>query len=195
VGACLAAVEPAVVLRPVRPQDSGAFAGFIENLSVQSRRRRFHGAVAQLPPDVLHRFTHPDPGSEQAWLAFALNSDGGEFCVGEARYATPDDGPADAREFALAVADHWQGRGIGAALLHELTAQASRRRVQQLHGDVLRDNLAMLALAQRQGFVVSRHPTDARLLRVTRQLDQAIPWNAAWCAGASAAAAAAAWAA
>ena len=190
-GARLTAVAPAIVLRPVRPQDAGAFAGFIENLSPLSRRLRFHGAVAQLPSEVLHRFTHPDPGSEQAWLAFALNSGGAELCVGEARYAAPDDGPAGGREFALAVVDAWQGRGIGAALLRELIAQASRRGVQRLHGDVLRDNTAMLGLAQHQGFAVSRHPGDARLLRVSRRLDQPTPWNAAWSAGASAAGAAA----
>jgi acetyltransferase len=163
-----------VRLRPVRAQDTATLDAFVRGLSLESRQRRFHGGMAQLPPDLLHRFTHPDPDGELALLAFATEG-GREVCVGEARYALSDETPCD-REFALAVADRWQGMGIGSGLLRTLTEHAERHGVERLYGDVLRDNLAMAGLARRQGYAVVRHPADPRLLRVTRTFAAAAPW-------------------
>lgn len=39
---------------------------------------------------------------------------------------------------------------------------------EMVSGDVMRDNLPMLALARKLGFVVHRHPDDATLVRVIR---------------------------
>jgi acetyltransferase len=74
-------------------------------------------------------------------------------------------------EFALAVADAWQGQGLAGRLLRRLCDHASRRGLRSLFGDVLHDNLPMLRLARRQGFAIRMHPVDPRLRRVTRQLD------------------------
>jgi GNAT superfamily N-acetyltransferase len=92
--------------------------------------------------------------------------------VGEARYAVGDGLGCD-REFALAVADPWQGQGIGSRLLRELTVHAQRAGVERLYGDVLHDNLPMIALAESQGYVVGRHPDGPRLLRVAKVLHEA----------------------
>lgn len=155
-----------VHIRPVEAADAAEVARFVRELSPLSRQRRFHAGIRELSPDLLHRFTRPRLDQECVLLAMALE-DGAEVCIGEARYAPADDG-SPGHELALAVADHWQGRGIGRRLLCALRAQADRRGIERLRGDVLRDNLPMLALAGRLGFTVRRHPADPRLLRIVR---------------------------
>jgi hypothetical protein len=67
----------------------------------------------------------------------------------DARYVlTGEHGEA---EFALTVADAWQHRGLGPALMQHLRRHARRHGVSRLVGDVLRTNPAMLRLGRRMG--------------------------------------------
>jgi acetyltransferase len=157
-------------LRRVRADDMPMIDAFVQKLSLASRQRRFHTAIRALPQAWLVRMTHPDTERELALVATVI--DGGvERCVGEARYvASPD--ALHSREFALAVDDGWQGRGIGRLMLRALDRHAARHGVQCLYGDVLRDNLPMIELARSLDYRVGRHPDDARLVRVQRVLRQ-----------------------
>lgn len=162
-----------VLLRSVRHGDEPLLEAFFGGLSPASRLRRFHSGVVAVPPGWLHRMTHPDPRHEWALIALAFDDDR-PVCVGEARYALGD-GPPGEREFALTVADAWQGAGLGGELLRRLAEHAGRHGVRRLVGDVLRDNLAMAALARRHGYTVRTSPYDARLLRATRDLEAGAP--------------------
>jgi acetyltransferase len=155
-----------VLIRPIVPADATLLGEFVRSLSPASRRRRFHAGVRELPSRLLQRYAQLDCRNEMAFVA-SVEEAGRERLVGEARYAAAD-GPADTREFALAVHDERQRRGLGAELLERLLQHAHLAGVRWLHGDVLRDNEPMLALARKLGFGVQRHPDDARLLRVVR---------------------------
>ena len=162
----------AVRIRRVDPRDVSLLDAFIRGLSPASRQWRFHVGIRELAPPWLERMAHPDPADELALVA--LTTDGGrDVCVAEARYVLSEE-IAVGREFALAVADGWQGRGIGKTLLLSLGAHAMRQGVPRLVGDVLRDNLAMLALARTLGYTVQRHPADPRLVRVERSFAAAV---------------------
>jgi acetyltransferase len=167
----LHAAMPAV--RRVRPDDAPMIDAFVQRLSLASRLRRFHSAIRALPEQWLERMTHPDAERELALVA-TVRIDGVEHCVGEARYAWTPDEP-HSREFALAVADGWQGRGIGRSMLCRLERHAERHGVRRLYGEVLRDNLPMIDLARSLGYGVVRHPGDARLVRVQRALHAQTP--------------------
>jgi len=157
-----------VLLRAVRASDAGALRAFIDGLSATTRYRRFHGWFKGLPDDVLQRMTHPDPRRELALLALAISA-GQQICVGEARCAAGD-GAANVREIAVAVDDAWQGVGLGTAMLRSLAEGARAGGVEQLVGDVMWENVAMIGLAKRMGCTVRIHPADTRLLQVTRDL-------------------------
>jgi acetyltransferase len=163
-----------VRIRRVRAHDTALIDEFVRNLSLTSRQRRFHAGIHELPPAWLQRMTHPEPDHELALVA-VVRQDGREICVAEARYAVSDD-VADGREFALAVADAWQGRGIGKTLLLSLGCHAARHAVARLVGDVLHDNLPMIELARGLGYTVRRHPAaDPRLVRVEQSFHGAWP--------------------
>jgi acetyltransferase len=165
-----------VRMRGVQASDAALIDEFVRGLSQVSRQRRFHAGVREVPPQWLQRMTHPDPRHELALVALA-HQDGREICVAEARYVLSDD-IAEGREFALAVADPWQGRGIGKTLLLSLGCHAARHAVPRLVGDVLHDNLPMIELARGLGYAVRRHPADPRLVRVEQAFGGS--WRA-WC--------------
>ena len=166
-----------LVIRAIGSDDADLLGAFYTALTPASRLNRFHVGIKELPPRWLQALTHPDPDDELALLAVA-EQDGRAACIGEARYAL-DTETARGRDFAVAVADGWQGHGLGGRLLDALLQHATQRGIDQLHGDVLRDNLPMVALARRKGFAVATHPADARLLRVVRGLQPSWPAPAA----------------
>jgi acetyltransferase len=165
--------RPAVRIRRVRADDDTMVADFIRNLSPSSRLRRFHAGIRELMPEWLQRMTHPDLTRELALVAVVREGER-EICVAEARYVLSDD-VGVGREFALVVADAWQGRGLGKTLLLHLGCHAARHGVERLVGDVLRDNLAMIDLVRGVGYDVRSHPADPRLLRVERSFGATVP--------------------
>jgi acetyltransferase len=142
-------------MRPIRPEDAALVNRFVEGLSAQSRYQRFMNSMAQLPPQMLARFTQIDYGREMALVALAPG--GGEF-IGVGRYAPNADGTS--AEFALTVADAWQGRGLGRALLEKLCVCAREAGYAALDGHILNANGDMLDLAQQLGFARTGHDGD-----------------------------------
>src|SRR6202040_1956398 len=92
-----------------------------------------------------------------------------ETMVGEARYVIDEHDPA-ACEFAIAVADDWQGCGIGRALLAKLEREAAASGIRRMLADTLYDNKAMRRLAARNGYAVKTNHDDARLVKLEKQL-------------------------
>ncbi|MBI5720208.1 MAG: GNAT family N-acetyltransferase [Burkholderiales bacterium] len=152
-----------VQLRPVQPGDVAAEQAFVTALSPASRRRRFHGAMKQLPASVLQAMTSIDFRRHVALVAEAGCADGAARLVADARYVRDEHGGA---EFALAVADDWQGLGLGRALLQRLGRHARLSGVRTLNGSVLADNAPMLALMRSLGAQLRDDPSDATLVQV-----------------------------
>jgi acetyltransferase len=100
-------------------------------------------------------------------LAATTMLGGSETLIGVARYVRDKDG--EAAEFAIVVADSWQGRGIGRRLLGKLVELARRRGLKRLHGEILAMNRPMLALVGKLGFRLERHE-DPTLTRATLEL-------------------------
>lgn len=150
-----------VTLRPVHRSDADGLQQFFGSLSPRSRLLRFHGAVNRLPEQVLSSMTTQVPQRHVALVAVAHTDDGLPRLLAEARYVVDDDGSA---EFALAVADAWQGQGLGRALLRRLAAHARFEGVQLLEGSVLPGNEAMLKLAGDLGAQLHGHGAEVKVL-------------------------------
>ena len=154
-----------VVLRRASAPDAEAIQAFVRRLSPESRRRRFFAAVSELTPMHVQRLVAPAGPNDASLLALA--DDGG--VVAMAQCAIDD---AAATEFAIVVADSWQGGGLGAQLVRALARHARSHGATVLSGQVLWDNGPMLALAERLGFALRSDP-DPTLVRIERPLASA----------------------
>jgi GNAT superfamily N-acetyltransferase len=156
-----------VIVRPVLAHDAAAEQDFVRALSPTSRLRRFHFGLRELPLSMLQAMTRVDHDRHVAIVAEALDDDGDDGAppiVADARYVRDDDGTT--AEFAIAVADDWQGRGLGRALMQRLARHALRHGLTHLAGDVLPGNTAMFAISEQLGGVRVASPQGAGVVRV-----------------------------
>jgi acetyl coenzyme A synthetase (ADP forming)-like protein len=138
-----------VHVRAARPEDGGAVAGFLEQLSPTSRTLRF---FSDLKSQALLTETQRELGSSAAeGLSLVATLGPEEQVIAHAMYARL---PGDHGEFALAVADSFQGRGLGTILLGQLTEAAAAAGVQTLEAEVLPHNHKMIQLLEDCGFPV-----------------------------------------
>ena len=157
---------PPLTLRPIQPKDADLLAQFVDGLAPAARRNRFHGAV-RLSPSHFRQMSTIDP-SHQLAVVVSTVVGGSEQLIADARYVVEPGGQG--AEFALVVADRWQGQGVGAWAMQTLQRAATNAGLQWLHGDVLQDNLPMLGLMQRCGFALSPDAEDDRIVKVQRRL-------------------------
>ena len=153
-----------LTLRPLRPVDADIEFQFVSNLSPETRQNRLLGGARAITREYIEELTRVDFSRDMAIAATTMIGDE-ETLIGVARYARDKKG--DAAEFAIVVADAWQGRGVGGQLLEALIAAAQAGGVTRLYGDILATNQRMLAFVRRHGFVLSRNPDDATLSRAT----------------------------
>jgi len=156
-----------IVLRPIRPEDAGIEADFVRNLSPQAKYFRFMQSLRELTPEMLLRFTQIDYDRELALIAVVLH-DGQELEVAVARYGMNPDG--ESCEFAIVVADAWQGKGIATRLLTLLMEAARARGFRLMEGEVLAENVPMLNLVKRLGFGVQPIADAPSVYAVNRAL-------------------------
>ncbi len=155
-----------ITIRPIQPSDRQIEQAFVRSLSQMSKHYRFFSGIGELSDSMLDKFTHVHYPGNVAIIA-TVADDGNEEEIGVARYAMTGELTA---EFAVAVADEWQGRGVATHLLYRLLVIARQAGITELVGIVLRDNQDMLALARHLGFALHRDNDDASIVRVSKQL-------------------------
>jgi acetyltransferase len=153
-------------IRPIRVDDEKLDREFIIRLSPESRYRRMMNAMLVPTAEMLYHFVHVDYERDMAFAALACGPPE-EQIIGIARYAHDPTGPAC--EFAVAVADAWQKRGVGTLLMQILLEYAHAHGVSEVHGEILADNQRMIELARWLGMKLRYHPQSAALVGATRK--------------------------
>ena len=164
-----------VLVRPIHPQDETLVQSFVRGLSPRSRYFRFHNAIRELDPRMLHAATHVDYRRHLALIAEWFDGDT-EVEIGAARYFVRKDGKT--AEFAIAVADAWQRQGLAHHLLERVMKIATQRGLERFEGEVLEENHAMVGLALDLGFDVREHASEPGVLVVERELAKPRPIQA-----------------
>jgi acetyl coenzyme A synthetase (ADP forming)-like protein len=136
-------------LRPVRQDNLGALVTFFAGLSPESRYFRFFGEP-NLDATGVARLIPMD-----ARGGMALVGECGGRIVAFAGYYRAADDP-DRAEVAFAIADAFQGRGIGTRLLEQLANLARSERVGTFDAYVLGANRKMMDVLLESGYRVSR---------------------------------------
>lgn len=147
-----------VLIRPIRKTDAALERSFIERLSDESRRFRFLGWMKSPSAEFVKRLVDIDYRREMAFVA--LVHDAGEKKeIGVCRYSIAADGKCC--ECAVAVADEWQGRGLGALLMRHLIDVAREQGIKKMMSIDANDNTHMRNLARYMGFRRQADPVDA----------------------------------
>jgi len=116
----------------------------------------------------LTRLTQIDYDREMAFVATVQQGDE-DSEVGVARYATNPDG--ESCEFAIVVADAWQGKGLARRLIGVLIEAArTHGGLKYMYGEFLSENRRMIKFVTDVGFVLSPHPEDPGLKRGVLEL-------------------------
>ncbi len=101
---------------------------------------------------MLDQMTQVDGHRHVAWLALTPDEGTG---VGVVRYVQAGD-DAQSAEVAIAVADDWQGGGLGGELLRQTIDHAWLAGLDLLTATTLRENSAAAGLLQATGFAATR---------------------------------------
>lgn len=151
-----------VTIRPIRPEDAELEQEFVRYLSPETKYYRFMNTLKELSPVQLVRLTQIDYDREMAFVA-TIDRNGKETEIGVARYAMNPDG--ESCEFAIVVADAWQGKGLARRLMGVIIDTARSRGIKYMNGDFLAENHRMIQFVTSLGFVLSPHPEDPGLKR------------------------------
>jgi acetyltransferase len=152
-------------IRPIRPDDESLDRQFIVRLSPESRYKRMMCAMKEPSPELMHRFVHVDYKRNMAFVAL-LGEPPNEEMIGVARYSQDTDGPDC--EFAVAVADAWQARGVGATLTRLLFEYAHEQGIHQVYGEILANNDQMIDLVHWLGMNTRICPEDGSLIEASQ---------------------------
>jgi acetyltransferase len=140
-----------VILRPIRPEDEQIEYEFIKGLSEETSRFRFFRVIKDLSHEDLVRFCNIDYDREMAIIAELREGDKKKE-IGVARLITE---PGKKRgEFAIVLADKYQGKGLGTKLMDMLIEIAQEKGLESIYGIIMRENKKMLRLAQKMGFTI-----------------------------------------
>ncbi len=140
-------------VRPLRPSDADLLIDHFYSLSPKSIYMRFFSPVKQLSKTMLIKLTQIDYDREIALVAL-MGEGKDKKMVGVSRIILESDKTRG--EFATAISDGWQGKGIGSSLLKQCLKAAQSRGVKHVVGFVLAENTQMLMLARKFGFSLKR---------------------------------------
>jgi RimJ/RimL family protein N-acetyltransferase len=140
-----------VEIRALRPDDRAGLIAAVARSSPESLYRRFFAVKRHFTEPEVEFFLHVDFINHVALVA-VVDESGRPVIAGGARYVVVQSGKA---EVAFAVVDQYQGQGLGAALMHHLTAIAHSAGLKELVAEVLPDNIPMLKVFEKSGLAVS----------------------------------------
>jgi GNAT superfamily N-acetyltransferase len=136
-----------VAYHAIAPENASALQRFHHRLSERSIYLRFFAAKPELSDRKAGYFTNVDGTNRFALVA--LDPERPQEIIGVVSFDR--EGDTDRAEYAAAVADRWQGRGLGLALTRRLIEAALKRDVRVFTGVVLFENRRMLNLLRDLG--------------------------------------------
>jgi acetyl coenzyme A synthetase (ADP forming)-like protein len=159
----------AVRVRTARPQDEEALIAFYRGLSEQSLVYRFFTRISNAALVEQVRRLLYNPRAVNLVVTFGDPP----RVVAHGLYAVSD---SDRAEVAFAVADEFQGRGVGTLLLGQLAEVAARQGIRVFEASVLPTNHRMLEVFRESGFPVEVHaePGELRVTFPTELTEEAL---------------------
>jgi len=143
-------------LRIARPDDYEAMLDFFKHMSPESRHRRFFSPQKPAASIVNELCDNSDP-RKQLTLIVTRMAEGRSRIIATASYLVR---VGEAAEFAVAVEDDMQGKGLGTILLERLALLAAMNGFDHFLAMTLADNRPMLEIFRKSGFVLNEDNED-----------------------------------
>ena len=132
------------LVAPLHPDDRVRYLAGFERISPQSRYLRFMTPMERLTESQIKYMLEIDHRDHEALLA--VDEDSGD-AVGIGRFVRLEEKP-DSAEAAVVVVDHWQGNGLGKALMRLLAQRAREVGIRVFEALLLVENEAMMGLLE-----------------------------------------------
>ncbi len=155
----------AIILRPIKPEDEALLFDLFKSFSEETMRFRFFQVIRELSHNLLTRYCNIDYNREIAMVAETKEGDKKRI-IGVVRLILQPERKSG--EFAVAVGDAWQGRGLGSKLMDCIIEIGKDLKLETIGGDVLSTNLKMLRLCSKKGFTTE--PVDEEIVKATLDL-------------------------
>src|SRR5690606_2293972 len=148
-------------VRPVRPEDEQMFLEFFSRVSDEDLGLRFFSAVRHFSHEFIARLTQLDYARSIALVASDPDNGG---MLGAVRLLA--DANYERGEYGIMVRSDLKGLGIGWQLMRIMIEWAGSIGLKAVDGQVLRENVTMLAMCQQLGFKVTPDREDPTVMDV-----------------------------
>lgn len=139
-----------VVIRPIKPEDEPLEEEMFSKFSRQTQYYRFFGYIGDVTHETLIRYTQIDYDRELALIAEITEGDK-KMMAGVVRLVT-DTNNSESAEFAIVVADEWQGLGLGNEFTNLILSIAKKKGIKRIYATVLQANTTMLHMFRKRKF-------------------------------------------
>ncbi len=146
-----------VTFRPIECNDHAEFKEFFKALSPESMHFRFLEIIKDVSNEAVEKYCDLDFNQEMAIVA--LPKGGGKIIAVVRLIISLKDRRG---EFALVIADAWQGLGLGTELLAYLIKIAKDYRLEELYCMLSSDNMRMIGLAGKFGLKLKSTDGDTQ---------------------------------
>ncbi len=140
----------AILLRPIKPEDEPAHTASMAMSAPEDIYMRFFRSITALSHEQMARFTQIDYDREMAFIAIRNRDTDGYETLGVVRAIC--DADTIKADLSIIIRSDYKGRGLGSLLIDKMIRYCRDKGLQQITGQVLPENTAMLALAKKFGF-------------------------------------------
>jgi acetyltransferase len=159
-------------IRPIAPGDGPALSAAYEQLSDETKYKRFLAVKPHLTGSDVRYLIDIDPERHVALVA--TTKDDPRDIIGVARFVIiPED--LETAEFAIVIGDPYQNDGLGSKLMERLAGEAQARGVKQFLGTMLADNVAAHRLTMSLAGELAHHRHLGPVDELVVDLDAPVP--------------------
>jgi acetyltransferase len=150
-----------VQLRPIRPEDEPRWIALLRSCSLETIRSRFRMSVSDPTHEMAVRYCFIDYDRELALIAEGVGEKDRQLMGVGRLVSDPDHRTA---EFAVLVADAWQGHGLGLLLTRTCVEIARSWGIRKLQAETDVGNLRMVSSFRESGWTLRSSEEAGRVI-------------------------------
>jgi acetyltransferase len=148
-----------ITVRPLRGDDAPLLVDIFDNMTAESRYRRFHQTVenvsATRKQQEAESIAQANPKRNLGLIAFSETQGKQNVPIGAVRMVLTE--PHEA-EIAISIRDDFQNMGIGTQLMNLLAEKAKQQGLERLVADIQNENVAIWRVIKKLPYKVQRTP-------------------------------------